>query len=113
MLLLFVVGGGGDDGGGVRYVYLVVFYMFQLSTLWSYAAVFSQTAASIVSPALSSFEQDHGINRSAGNISCSGTMDTECMALYYIFLSVFAVCEVIMTIIGLKEQALLQTILAV
>ena len=35
-----------------RYVYLVVFYIFQTSTLWSYGAVFSQTAASIFSPLL-------------------------------------------------------------
>ncbi len=87
--------------------------MFQLSTLWSYAAVFSQTAASIVSPALVSV-QHGGVNRSAANASCStGAMDTECMTLYYIFLSVFGVCEVIMTLIGLKEQALMQAMLAV
>ena len=34
-----------------RYVYLVIFYIFQTSTLWSYGAVFSETAAAIVSPA--------------------------------------------------------------
>lgn len=96
-----------DDGDAAlstttRYIYLFIFYIFQTSTLWSYAAVFSQTGASIVSPALVTSET--GVNRSAANITCTGPFDAQCATLYYIFLSVFAVCEVIMTVVGLKEQ---------
>ena len=91
-----------------KYVYLVIFYIFQTSTLWSYAAVFSQTGASIISPAFNSG------NRTAANASCTGDdFDTECYTLYYIFLSVFAVLEIVMTVMGLKEQAVVQTILAI
>ena len=35
-----------------RFVYLVIYFIFQETSLWSMSAVFSQMAASIVSPLL-------------------------------------------------------------
>jgi hypothetical protein len=97
-------------GNWFKFVYLAVFFIFQTSTLWSYSSVFSLTAASIMSPAFAAGAD--GANRSADNLTCD-TFDETCYDLYYVSLTVFAVCEIIMTVVGLKELAVVQTILAI
>jgi len=102
-----------------RLVTVLLLYCFQTSTLWAYAAVFSQSIATIFRPLAAIVLQENGVQPGNGtNSSAILTCNQEqfgapCAALYFSFLLAFGIAETIMIIVGITETAGVQTFLAV
>lgn len=104
-----------------RVVTVVLLYLFQTSTLWAYAAVFSQSIATIFRPLAAVVLQEIGSQPGNGTNSSTDAILTcnqeqfgaTCSVLYFSFLLAYGVAETVMIIIGIKETAGVQTFLAV
>lgn len=104
-----------------RAVTVFLLYLFQTSTLWAYAAVFSQSIATIFRPLVAVVLQEISVQPGNGTNSSGDAILTcnqehfgaPCSALYFSFLLAYGVAETIMIIVGIKETAGVQTFLAV